>query len=142
MYQDVDLIMTVQMTRPVSVVSAIILAQLPDFLVALMPNVEFQNIVQYVCVQMDSRENLLSSANHMNAFVMKTASPTSIVEKTRLAGTHVLKLEFVELTHSAVFSIDVHSVLVLLDFLATQKLNAKLVSLQSYSLTFKFNLIS
>jgi len=69
--------------------------------VALMLSVEYQNIVQYACVQMATKVNQVRYASNMSASKMMTVNQISTVVKIRCAGIHVWRLEYVVTMHSA-----------------------------------------
>lgn len=69
--------------------------------VALMLSVEYQNIVQYACVQMATKVNQVRYANNMSASEMMTVNQISTVVKIRCAEIHVWSLEHVVAMHSA-----------------------------------------
>ena len=57
--------------------------------VVLMLSVEYQNIVQYACVQMATKVNQVRYANNMNVSEMMTVNQISTVVKIRCAEIHV-----------------------------------------------------
>jgi len=69
--------------------------------VALTLSVEYQNIVQYACVQMATKVNQVRCANNMSASEMMTVNRISTVVKIRCARIHVWRLEHVVAMHSA-----------------------------------------
>jgi len=69
--------------------------------VAPMLNVEYQNIVQYACVQTATKVNQVRCANNMSASEMMTVNQISTVVKIRCAGIHVWRPEHVVAMPSA-----------------------------------------
>lgn len=95
--------------------------------VALMLSVEYQNIVQYACVQMATRVNQVRYANNMSASEMMIVNRISTVVKIRCAGIHAWRLEHVVATHSAELSTDMPSVHAHQAIMATQFSNVNKV---------------
>jgi hypothetical protein len=75
-----------------------------------MLSVEYQNIVQYACVQMATKVNQVRYANSMSASEMMTVNRISTVVKIKCAGILVWRLEHVVAKHSAELSTDMLSV--------------------------------
>jgi len=96
--------------------------------VAPMLSVEYQNIVQYACVQMATKVNQVRYANSMSASEMMTVNRISTVVKIKCAGILVWRLEHVVAKHSAELSTDMLSVHAHQAIMATHCSNVNKVS--------------